>query len=303
MMRPVLAFFFLTSLGGPAARVAAQEPKPAGPLFERANLVAWCIVPFDATKRGPEERAAMLKRLGFQRFAYDWRGEHVPTFDAELNALKKQGIRLEAFWFPSQLNKDAVTILDLLKRHRVKTQLWITMGDPAGKDQAGKVAAAVRTLRPIAEAAGKIGCSVALYNHGGWFGEPENELAIIAHLNLTNVGMVYNLHHGHEHLPRFPELLQKMLPHLWCLNLNGMILDGDKQGKKIIPLGQGDRHLGLLKTIRASGYRGPIGILGHTQDDAEDRLRDNLDGLDWLVPQLQGKAAGPRPMPRTYRCR
>src|SRR5207245_2407886 len=44
---------------------------------------------------------------------------------------------------------------------------------------------------------------------------------------------------------------------------------------------------------------GPIGILGHTMDDAEDRLRDNLDGLDWLLPQLAGKPAGPRPKPRT----
>ena len=32
-------------------------------LFARTNLAAWCIVPFDAKKRGPEERAAMLERL------------------------------------------------------------------------------------------------------------------------------------------------------------------------------------------------------------------------------------------------
>ena len=67
-----------------------------------------------------------------------------------------------------------------------------------------------------------------------------------------------------------------------------------------MPLGQGERDLDLLRTIRDSGYRGPIGILGHTQDDAEERLRDNLDGLDWLVPQLDGKPAGPRPKPRTF---
>ena len=90
-----------------------------------------------------------------------------------------------------------------------------------------------------------------------------------------------------------------MKPHLLCLNLNGMVKGGDKAGKKILPLGQGDLDLELLKTIRDSGYRGPIGILGHTQDDAEERLRDNLDGLDWLVPQLDGKPAGPKPKPRT----
>ena len=32
-------------------------------LFDRDNLVAWCIVPFDAKKRGPEARVEMLKNL------------------------------------------------------------------------------------------------------------------------------------------------------------------------------------------------------------------------------------------------
>src|SRR5439155_11909566 len=35
-------------------------------LLARSNLVAWCIVPFDARKRGPEDRAAMLEKLGFK---------------------------------------------------------------------------------------------------------------------------------------------------------------------------------------------------------------------------------------------
>jgi sugar phosphate isomerase/epimerase len=231
-------------------------------LFGRDNLVAWCIVPFDAKKRAPAERAAMLRKLGFQRFAYDWRDEHLPSFDAELSALRAKGIRLQACWFPAELNKQARTLLQTLERHQVKTQLWITMADPQGKDQDEKVEMAARMLRPIAREAAKIGCSVALYNHGGWFGEPENELAIIARLDLPDVGLVYNLHHGHEHLQRFPELLQKMKPHLVALNLNGMVAGGDKAGKKILPLGHGDSDLLLLKTILASGYTGPIGILG-----------------------------------------
>ncbi len=280
----------------------AQEPVSDKTPFARANLVAWCIVPFDGKKRGPEERAAMLARLGFKRFAYDWRAEHLPTLDRELAALKKHGIQLDAFWFPANLGQEARTILATLKRHEIKTQLWITMGDPApkAKTQEERIEAAGRILRPIAEEAAKIGCSVGLYNHGGWFGEPENQIAILAHLKLKNVGIVYNLHHGHDHLERFPALLKTMQPHLFALNLNGMVKNGDRVGKKILPLGQGDLDLGLLKTIRASGYRGPIGILGHTQDDAEARLLDNLDGLDWLLPQLDGKAAGPRPKLRTY---
>ena len=68
----------------------------------------------------------MLKRLGFKHFAYDYRAEHVPTFDAEIDALKKHGIELTAWWFPQTLNAEARQIFDVLKRHEIKTQLWVT---------------------------------------------------------------------------------------------------------------------------------------------------------------------------------
>jgi putative heme-binding domain-containing protein len=287
----------------PAAAPAGNKDR----LFARDNLIAWCIVPFDGKKRGPEERAAMLERLGFRHFAYDWRPEHIPSFDAEVDALKRHGVSLDAFWVaPGVLNRESRIILDVLKRHGVKAQLWVLLdlgGDRAtGAEQERRVEAAAAQLRPLAEEAAKIGCSLALYNHGGWFGEPENQLAIVDRLRkqgIANIGIVYNLHHGHDHLGRFAEILAKLKPHLVAINLNGMDPDGDRVGRKILPLGQGSRDLELLRIIRDSGYRGPIGILGHTDDDAEERLRDNLDGLDWLLPQLDGKSGGPRPRPRT----
>ena len=271
-------------------------------LFKATNLVAWCIVPFDAKKRGPEERARMLTRLGFTQLAYDWREEHIKTFDAELEALRTHGIKLTAFWFPGALNDEARIILDLLQRHGIRTQLWVTLGDPAPAtpDPAAKVDAAVKTIRPIAEAAAKIGCQVALYNHGEWFGEPENEIAILQRLKMNHVGMVYNLHHGHAHLDRFPELLAKIKPYLLAINLNGMVKNGDRTGRKILPLGQGDLDLTLIKAILASGWQGPIGILNHTDEDAEARLKDNLEGLQWLVAQVEGKPAGARPKPSSW---
>jgi sugar phosphate isomerase/epimerase len=286
-----------------AIAIGARGQPPAKPetdkLFARDNLVAWCIVPFDAKKRSPEERVAMLQRLGFRKYAYDWRAEHLPSFDREVGELKKHGIELTAVWFPANLGPDARKLLDVVEEHGVKTQLWVTMGEPAGGTQTEKVAAAAKVVRPIAEEAAKLGCTVGLYNHGGWFGEPENQIALIDHLKRKNVGIVYNLHHGHGHLDRFPALLEKMTPHLLALNLNGMVKQGDRQGKKILVLGQGDQDLGLLKAIAGSKFRGPIGIIGHTQDDAEERLQDNLDGLDWLLPQVEGKPAGAMPKPRT----
>ncbi len=285
-----------------AATAGDSTPRPAGDVFRRDNLFAWCIVPFDAKKRGPEERAAMLERLGFKSFAYDYRAEHIPTFDAEIDALQKHHIRLLAWWFPTTLNNEARQILAVLERHHIHTQLWVMGGGSPTKsaaEQRQRVEAEAARLRPIAEAAQKIGCQVGLYNHGGWFGEPENQLAILDALRLPNVGIVYNLHHGHEHLSRFPALLAKMKPHLMALSLNGMDPDGEKNGRQILPIGAGKLDLQVLRAIRDSGWEGPIGILNHTDLDAEARLTDNLAGLDWLVGQLDGKPAAPPPAFRT----
>lgn len=286
---------------------AEASAPPATPnLFDHRNLMAWCIVPFDARKRGPEARAEMLTRMGLFQLAYDWRAEHIASFDEELDTLARWGIRLTAFWFPAALNDEAKAILDVLQRHHVQTELWVSMngGDIvcSPEEQAQRVTDHVAALRPIVEAAAAIGCKVGLYNHGGWFGEPENQLAILKRLDAPNVGIVYNLHHGHSQVDRLPALMQAMMPYLYCVNLNGMTRDGETNGQLILPLGTGELDLQLLRVIRDSGYHGPIGILGHTMDDVEEVLRDNLDGLDWLVPQLDGAPpVGPRPPLRVGR--
>ena len=267
----------------PPCDPAAMPDALRGPsIFARENLVAWCIVPFDAKKRGPNERVAMLQRLGIQRVAYDWRSNHVPQWDEEMELYHKNGIELVGFW---EFNAAA---LELMKRHKIKTQFWVMMAGK-GKDQAEMVEAAAGRIEGIARKAGPAGCTVALYNHGGWGGEPENQIAVIELLKtkgIGNVGICYNLHHGHHRMKDFPAMLKNMLPYLWCLNLNGM-----KPGTMILPIGQGADDLGILKTIVQSGYRGPIGILNHRDIDAEEGLKQNLEGLKSLLGQLGDTAA------------
>ncbi len=295
--RAVLRVLVLLACTAAAQPATAQTTDQTADVFARDNLFAWCIVPFDDRNRTPQQRCDMLRGLGLKQYAYDYRAEHIPTFDDEMKAIKANGIKLVGWWFPTVLNEEAELILDVLRRHEIQTQLWVTGGgEPTSseQEQRARIEAEAARIKPIALAAAKIGCTVGLYNHGGWFGEPENQIAIIEELKLPNVGIVYNLHHGHDHVDRFAALLETMKPHLYALNLNGTDPHGDRAGRKILPLGEGELDLELLRTIVASGYRGPIGILNHTQENAEQRLRQNLQGLDDLVQRLE---ASPQPAP------
>lgn len=303
MKRLLPCLLLSAALIGALSVQAAQGDK----LISKDNLVAWCIVPFDAKKRSPQERAAMLQKLGIHKFVYDYRAEHIPTFDAEMEALKAHNIELVGWWFPQALNDEARTILNVIKRHNMtKCDLWVMGGGAPtqnAEEQMQRVESEAARLKPIALEAAKLGVRVGLYNHGAWFGEPGNQIEIIERLKkdgITNVGIVYNLHHGHEHLPRFAELMQKMKPYLICLNINGMAKT-DTEKRKILPLGAGDEDLSWLKIVRDSGYSGPIGILNHTDEDAEARLQDNLDGLAWLTKQLAGSPPQPRPAWRSFK--
>jgi len=267
--------------------------EPAG-LLERNNLVAWCVVPFDAAKRGPEDRAEMLAALGFSRLAYDWRDEHLPTFDAEIEAMKAKNIEITAWWMPATLNDHSRLIIEAIRRHKIQPQFWVMLGEPLpeSRDLQEKAAAAAEILRPLALEAQAIDCKIALYNHGGWFGEPANQIAILKALDLPNVGIVYNFHHGHDHLADFPAMFDQMKPHLLALNLNGMVEGGDRKDMKILQLGEGDRELGMLRHVIRSGWTGPIGILDHRPEtDSAETLRENLEGLDRLIPLLEDPGA------------
>lgn len=289
-----LSSLVVALLALPSAALTAAE---ASAMFARLNVTAWCIVPFDSVKRDPAQRAEMVQRLGIGKVAYDWRAEHVPQFEQEILEYQKRGIEYFAFW---GVHEDA---FKLFAKYQLHPQVWITAPSPAGTmTREEQIKQAAVKLLPIVERTRTLGCRLGLYNHGNWGGEPENLVAVCEYLrrrhDAAHVGIVYNQHHGHSHVDRFPAALAAMEPYLLCLNLNGMKRDGDARGLKIQPLGQGELDVTLLRQISESGYRGPIGIIGHTMDDVELRLRDNLEGLDWLVPQLSGKSAGPKPTAR-----
>lgn len=254
--------------------------------FARENLVAWCIVPFDAAKRSPAERAAMVRGLGLRRVAYDWRAEHVPTFEEEIVQYRKHGIEMFAVWswHPS--------FGPTIRKHGIHPQIWRTCPSPDGATTTERVAKTAKQLLPLVETAADLGCRFGLYNHGGWGGQPENLVAVCRRLreehDAPHVGIVYNFHHGHDHVERFEKAFAAMRPYLLCVNLNGMTDTErvDARHRKIMTIGTGEHERRMIDVVRSSGYRGAIGVLDHRNElDAEKSLRANLEGLERVVTE------------------
>ena len=264
-----------------------QAAKKAGSIFEKQKLVAWCIVPFDSKMRGPAARAEMLVKLGIKRVAYDWRAKDIPTFEEEILQYKKHGLEYFAFWDWH----DAMA--PLVKKHGITPQIWKIASSPASGTQEEKVVTSAASILPRVEKTKELGLKLGIYNHGGWSGEPENMVAVCRYLRekhgAEHVGIVYNFHHGHEHIDGFSQALNVMKPYLLCLNLNGMNAGAQP---KILPISQGKFETQMIKTVKASGYKGPIGILDHRTDtDTEIALQANIDGMKKVLSDIGDKRA------------
>jgi len=260
-------------------------------LFAKNNLLAWCIVPFDSKKRSSEERAAMLKELGISSLAYDMRDRDLPYMETEFTTLKKYKIKLKAVWFwinggqDSLINDANEMILKTLAKTHSHTELWVCFASQffLGLNDDEKLKKAVEAIQFIHQRASEIGCTIALYNHEDWFGDPANQVKIIEASGLRDVHIVYNFHHGHLQVGEFENILKITRPYLSTVNLNGM------KGAEfnILTLGEGDLELGMMKKLKASGYNGSIGIIGHTDnEDVKLVLERNIDGLKKLLGEM-----------------
>jgi len=159
-------------------------------------------------------------------------------------------------------------------------------------------------IKELVDLAAPYDCKVYLYNHRGWFGIEENELAIIhrlEELGVPDMRMVYNFAHSrdarHDDAKNFPELWAKIKPHVAAVNVVGLN-STDHEGTPVYP-SQGDLELGMMRTIQESGWVGPVGALVlWKQDDTEVVLRNSIKGIDWLAAELkQPGSGGPRPLP------
>ena len=258
--------------------------------LDRSKVYAWCIVPYDSLQRSPAERMAMLKRLGIKKYAYDWRAEHLPQMAGELQLAAENGIEVIAVWMWIDNNSDSVEklsdtnekVFSILETVGYKGQIWVGFNanffDGLPEEEAVKKGAGM--IGSLSTKAAALGCKVALYNHGDWFGEPENQIKIMKALPGEDLGLIYNFHHGRGQIDAFPEMVDVMLPYLWSVNLNGV----KREGPEIMPIGSGDYEKGMIDLLLEKGYKGDFGILGHIEDkDVEGVLKANLEGLGRIM--------------------
>jgi sugar phosphate isomerase/epimerase len=249
------------------------------------NYFAWCIVPFDNQNRTPEQRIEMLKRLGFVSYAYDWREKHLPEMANEIQLANENGIKMNAVWMwidksdsIGQLSPNNQKVLQVLEETGLKTQIWISFPenyfDEMGNDE--RMDKASEMVGFLSDEATERGCKIGLYNHGGWFGNPDNLVKIIEMLPGKEVGIIFNFHHAHDLLGDYDNMVKNMMPYLWAVNLNGM----NPGGPKILPIGSGEKEAEMISVLKDNGFTAPFGILGHVEDaDVEKILQGNLEGL------------------------
>lgn len=258
--------------------------------FLTKNLIAWCIVPFDAKNRGPAQRAQMVRELGFRRVAYDWREKHIPEFEQEIIEYKKNGLEYFAFWNWHD------SMAPLIRKYQIKPQIWDMFRGklPEGTEEE-KTNFVVEQFLPKARNAKELGLKFGIYSHGGWAGKPENLVAVCECLRgkhgLSNVGIVYSFHHGHEDIADFSNVFATVQPFLFCLNLNGMAdpktVNRGTHLNQILPIGKGLHEAAMIREVIKAGYDGPIGVIGHRADvDARESLSANLDGLEALMIEM-----------------
>ncbi|CAN5157301.1 TIM barrel protein [soil metagenome] len=292
-MKPWPAFFpgliVLLFLSG--CSNGQKNPSVDNHLFNKNNLLVWCVVPYDSENRSPAERAIMLTEMGFTKFAYDWRDHHLPDFPEEINVLKEHKIKLSAAWLwideraSDGLLPEHDKIFDALENSGTSTRIWVGMHDNFydGLSIEQKLEKVSGIIIEVHQRAQLSGSSIALYNHGGWASEPDNQVRIIKETGHDDIGIVFNFHHGHKHIDRFDEVLDTIMPWLVTVNLNGM----EKDGAHILDIGKGEYEKEMIRTLLKSGFTGDIGIIGHTEDeDVNEVLQRNLDGLQKILADL-----------------
>lgn len=297
-----------SAYGGDAGSAMSRK---ADSLWSMSNVHVWELPHLDLVERSPDERARLIRKLKVRYYAYlstaDQYGVRKDPntsqldIDAEIGAMKRHGIRIRGWYFwlnteTPEKDPNVKRTLEAFRRHQIHPDIWLpqSYADPFPESKEGFPANQDDQLRRVSKEADRIsamvnlakqyGCRVSLYNHRGWYGILDNQLAILGELNsrgIMDVGIVYNLVHSisadHDDSKNFEELWSRIQPFVNTVNV----------------LITGQREVEMMRTIEKSGWRGAIGLLpGGFYGNAEHTYRSAEWNLDWAASQIE---TGERP--------
>ncbi|WP_299125838.1 hypothetical protein [uncultured Winogradskyella sp.] len=266
--------------------------KKTDQLVDIDEVSAWCVKGFDVLDRTPKQRIEMLKEMGFKRYGYNRGKGDISQMIKEFNLAEENNIEINSIFLWLNAKRDSVGklseenqgLLNNLKTLEQKPAIWVSFSNNffENLNESQSLDIAVEMVKFIKIKADEVGCSLALYNHTGWFGNPDNQIKILEQVSQDSISIVYNFHHAHEHIDDFRTVVKKIKPYLSYVNLNGMI----KDGPKILTIGKGKSEFEMIKCLKEEGFNGPWGILGHIKtEDVQKVLKRNIDGLKLLNSQ------------------
>lgn len=292
------------TLGGLGTDLArAAEGASPGP-GDRAGweFFPFCIDWHDARKRSFAEQAPMLKELGYDGVGHIWLEgveERLKTLDAA--GLKLFQITMVVEVGPDKAPYDAARlqqVLTLVKGRKMQFALLVNGMKPSDPSVDPH---AVDILRTMSDLARGTDAQFLLYPHqGSWVERIEDSIRVAAKVDRPNVGVMFNLCHWLRVDPSrdYRPLLEKALPRLWAVSINGADIRDEKPGwdRYIQPLDQGTFDVaGLLRTLKELGYRGPVGLQCYgIGGDVRDHLARSMAAWKKMtaIPATAGTAAG-----------
>jgi sugar phosphate isomerase/epimerase len=211
----------------------------------------------------PEQQAGFARDYGFEGTVFD----HALQIPERLRALDDAHLQLFFLWLTVDISHGQIkyepgmeAAIEALQGRG--TVVWVAIqGDDTG---GGAEERTIQAVDRISDLASRSNLRVALYPHYGFYLARFRDVVRVAErARRSNVGVTFNLCHelrsGFD--PEFPQLLDKAIPRLYGVTINGADRQGRDWSTLIQPLGRGDYDVAeLVRTMAKAGYRGPFGI-------------------------------------------
>jgi sugar phosphate isomerase/epimerase len=220
------------------------------------------IFAYEFGEISPAQQAGFAGEYGFEGTVFD----HALQMPERLRALDEAHLQLFFLWLTVDVGNGQIkyepgmeAAIEALQGRG--TVVWLAL---EGEGDAGAEERAIQAVDRVSELTSRFNLRVALYPHYGFYLARFKDVVRVAErVGRSNVGVTFNLCHelrsGFD--PQFAQLVDKAMPRLYGVTING----ADKQGRDwntlIQPLGRGDYDVaGLVRMITKGGYRGPFGI-------------------------------------------